>query len=74
MDTVEMKIGNIIESKETSYRIIGYRNGIVSLCQMETGKLKIYLLSVETVMDYIQKATMGTIGRLYSNSLLNYLK
>ena len=58
MDTVEMKIGNIIESKETSYRIIGYRNGIVSLCQMETGKLKIYLLSVETVMDYIQKGTV----------------
>lgn len=26
------------------------------------------------MMDYIQKATMGTIGRLYSNSLLNYLK
>lgn len=74
MDAVEMKIGNIIENQKASYRIIGYKNGTVSVCQMETEKLKIYLLSVETVMDYIQKGTVLIRERSSNDTRLSDLE
>ena len=65
MAEIEIRVTDIITIEQTQYRVIGYRAGLFSLCEMNTKKLTIFLLPSK---DLVKWATEGAARVEKSNS------
>lgn len=65
MAEIEVRVTDIITIEQTQYRVIGYRAGLFSLCEMNTKKLTIFLLPSK---DLVKWATEGAARVEKSNS------
>ena len=52
MAEIEIRVTDIITIEQTQYRVIGYRAGLFSLCEMNTKKLTIFLLPSKDLVKW----------------------
>lgn len=80
MAEIEIRVTDIITIEQTQYRVIGYRAGLFSLCEMNTKKLTIFLLPSKDLVNWATEGAARVEKSNSSNILLpdsedeNYLK
>ncbi len=79
MAEIEVRVTDIITIEQTQYRVIGYRAGLFSLCEMNTKKLTIFLLPSKDLVKWAKGA--ARVEKSNSSNILlpdlkdeNYLK
>ena len=57
MAEIEIRVTDIVTIDKTEYRVIGYKAGLFSLCEMNTKKLNILLYSANDLISWVQDGT-----------------
>lgn len=57
MGEIEIRVTDIVTIDKTEYRVIGYKAGLFSLCEMNTKKLNILLYSANDLISWVQDGT-----------------
>ena len=58
MAEIEIRVTDIITIEQTQYRVIGYRAGLFSLCEMNIQKLNILLYSANDLLSWVQDGSV----------------
>ena len=70
MDEIEIRVTDIIMIKQTEYRVIGYKNGLFSLCEMNIQKLNILLYAANDLISWVQDGSAAIKRATFSNVVL----
>lgn len=57
MAEIEICVTDIITIEQTEYRVIGHKDGLFSLCEMNTKKLTIFLLYSIDLVKWVIEGT-----------------